>query len=209
MIRANKQISLQSVLIWGLLNLLILGIGVMGFPLWAHHPFPRESIALQELVCGQVILASWLFPKLAETPWTLAINMALVIPIDKLGGILSNAPHITISRSTGCVEVWILGLGLWRWAGRNETQYLILVVLASCFTVGGCVVDYLRCESLAAGGLGRLFIPCAFLPKLCACVTEESSAPWLDACIPCLGAFLLLLFRRRGQSPSTSLHRAA
>src|ERR1039457_1137742 len=98
--RDLKLISARSVFIWGLLNAAILAIGAAGLPLWAHHPFPRESLAFHEIICGQLLLGALLFPILARTPWTLAINLAFILPMNELGGFLSNLSQGQILQTT-------------------------------------------------------------------------------------------------------------
>jgi hypothetical protein len=186
---AKEPVRLRSVLLWGLLNLILLGLGVSGYPLWSHHPAPKESICCFELICGQVILSGLLFPYLAPTVWTLVANVMLLVPFAELAGIMSNLSQAQMLRGFACVALWLAGLGFWRFLLAARGQ-LIAICLATLFTVGGVVFDYLRWETVANSGVSELFAPLSFLPKLVQNTQNGDSGCWMEAALPLLSAAL-------------------
>jgi hypothetical protein len=207
---SNSQLlSIRSVLAWGAVNLALLTIGAAGLPLWAHHPFPRESLAFYELICGQTLLVSMLFPLLAQTRWTLAINLAILLPMDELGGLLSTLDQAGILRCWFCVGIWVAGLGVCSRLLDLERRKLAVVALASCMTAGGAVVDYLRWEAAAINSQSNSFAPVSLLPCLCDLVLHFNPKPWIWAAIPAIGAMIGFFIKRIAIRRSTSLHNAA
>ena len=51
--------------------------------------------------------------------------MALMLPIDELGGLLSNLDQIGMVRCYACVAIWMIGLGIWRHLLKSERHQLI------------------------------------------------------------------------------------
>jgi hypothetical protein len=207
MTQANKH--LWPVAIWGFLQLGLLGIGASGFPLWAHHPFPRESLALPILLCGQVVLINLQLPKLSGQASTLGI--VLMLPIDELAGLLSNSSQTEILTGFACVGLWFLGLAIWLGILRNPKLELTLGMLAMLWTVGGAILDYLRWEFNAS--TGTIFTPVSLLPGLCRTIQAAAPAPWLQVSTPMLAGLIVMavlsLLRRGPTPPSTSLHSAS
>jgi hypothetical protein len=203
------MVSIRSVFIWALLNWAILGFGAVGFPVWAHHPFPRESIAFYELICAQTVLISLFFPLLAATRWTLAINFSLMLPVDELGGLLSNLGQGAVLRCYGCVGIWLLGLGVGAWMVKRERIHLLIICAASCFTLGGAILDYLRWEISTASGESNGFTPLSLLPSLCGLAANSSSIAWAEAALPATIAVIGIVIKATFRTPSTSLHNPA
>jgi hypothetical protein len=173
-----------------LANLALLGLGVSGFPLWAHHPAPKESICFFELICGQVILSSLIFPKLTPTLCTLFANLSMLIPFAALAGFMSNLSQIQILRGTGCVGLWMAGLAFCRKLLVNDRQVMIAIALASLFTAGGAILDYLRWEAVAISGATGPFKPISFLPKLVQNTQYGEAGCWVESCLPLLLAMI-------------------
>jgi len=206
MIPANKQ--LLSAAIWGFIQLGLLGIGASGFPLWAHHPLPHESLSLPVLLCGQTIFISLLFPAIVPTIPTLAMGLLLMIPMDELAGMLSNTPQPAISRGFACVGVWMIGLGGWNWIARDSKKQLVVSGLGILLTAGGAVLDYLRWEASTTVGRSSDFYPISILPRLCKFTAGESAMPWLQLSLPGLSVLVAVLVLRLQKSlhhPSSTL----
>lgn len=203
----DKTFSIRSIFAWGLLNWLILALGASGFPIWSHHPLPRESVSFFELICGQMVLISLLFPVLTRTPWTLAINLVLIVPIDELGTILSNLNQLQALRCFGCMLIWAIGLAGWRWALGTERQHPMVIAVASCFTLGGAVLDYLRWETIAATGSQNGFRPLSILPNLCLLARTPLPLACCEAGLPALSLLTWLGVRRLFKRRSISLHQ--
>jgi hypothetical protein len=178
-----EGIRLRSVLLWGLVNLALLGLGVSGFSLWAHHPAPKESICFFVLICGQVLIASLIFPYLAPTIWTLAVNLLMLIPLAELAGLMSNLSQMQILRSIACVGLWIGGLACWKQL-LSERRQLIVIALASLFCIGGGILDYLRWEAVANSGAPATIAGVSFMPKLVHNTQFGEAGCWVEAGLP-------------------------
>jgi hypothetical protein len=203
-----RSVSIRSVLTWGSVNWVILAVGAVGWPLWAHHPFPRESLSFYELICGQVIVSSMLFGVIAGNRWTLLVNLALILPMDELAGLSSNTPQLQILGGATMVSWWIIGLWILKNACRSEAMRLGVVAAASLFTMGGAIFDYLRCESAAAAGVTNAYQSLSLLPNLCRGGFPSASTTWVQASLPAIFGLLGFGFCRFVKSPSTSLHKA-
>jgi len=205
---SGSLISIRSVCTWGFLNLALLGIGAAGFPLWAHHPYPREALSIYVLICGQTLLASMLFPLLAETRGTLAINVAIVLPFDELAGLLSNLDQILIFRCGLLAGTWLAGLGAWRFWLKSERTRMAAVCAATCFAAGGAVLDYLRWEAASISSQGQSVMPRSLLPALCDAVLHFNPISWIEASFPLVLAMTWFAVHRLMKSHSTSFHNA-
>jgi hypothetical protein len=190
-----EGIRLRSVLLWGLANLALLGLGVSGFSLWAHHPAPKESICFFVLICGQVLVASLIFPKLAATIWTLVVNLLMLIPFAELAGSMSNLNQAQILRGIGSVGLWFFGLACWKGL-LSDRKLLIVIALAGLFTVGGAILDYLRWEAVANSGASATFHAISLMPRLVQNTQFGEAGCWVEACLPLiLAAFWAGLLR--------------
>jgi hypothetical protein len=224
----------QSVAIWALVQLALLGIGATGFPLWAHHPLPRESLALPELLCGQILIIAMLFPLLGISAWAIAINLMLMLPFDALAGLLSSTPRVSMLRGFGAAGLWLLGLTGWRrfldrsspgsdhpagalfseskqcprgtTATRNRFNHLV-VTAALLFTAGGAIWDYLRWEAALSDGRGGSFTALSILPQTCHFLGENTWLAWLECATPLLLLLSVVIFStllRQGPKPPST-----
>jgi hypothetical protein len=201
------------VAIWGLLQLALLGIGASEFPLWAHHPLPRESLAIQELVCGQTLFIAMLFPILGHSGWAMAVNLALMLPFDELAGLLSNTPQGVITRFVAVAGLWLAGLASWHLWFKDDRVYQTVLVAAVLFTAGGAFIDYCRWESSFAEGQTNPFSPLSILPNICDLAHENGWKSWLEAAVPLVALLAVAvpstLIKKRLKGLSTSLHPAS
>ena len=93
-------------------------IGGRRFPPLVASSFPAGVVEFLRLICGQMVLISLLFPALARTPWTLAINLVLILPVDELGAILSNLNQMQVlTLRRVCADLGDRGGGLALGAG--------------------------------------------------------------------------------------------
>jgi hypothetical protein len=182
MIPPNKQISAAA--IWGIFQVLFLVIGASGFPLWAHHPFPREALAFSEMICGQALLFALFSASLAESGWGLLLVLILTLPMDELAGLLSNTPQIIIIKGFACISLWAAGLvgcvgvlGTSRWIP-------LVPALATLLTAGGAILDYLMAEAQAGTLRHEIWIPVSLLPNLCLLIEHGSSVAWVETTMP-------------------------
>jgi hypothetical protein len=199
------------ILIWGFIQIALLAICVGRVPLWAHHPYPRESLALPVMWCGQIIFCSLCFPVLMPDARMAVAVISMTIPFNELTGLLSNCSQIILLKGFSCFSVWSIGV----WAlGRlleSSQSRLAAIAVATLISVGGTIFDYLRWEQVANSPTPEAFRPISLLPKLCAISSADSSPPWIAAGLPIL-AFLsihgfMVIKRQRRPLTSTLLHR--
>ena len=205
MIPSVKSASNYRSTTWVFLQLLLLACGAGGAPLWSHHGFPREAWALQEMVCGQAILIGLLNPFVAANGRTLIINIAILMPMDELAGLLSNSPQAVICFSILCLSLWFAGLAGCLWLVRGTTSAMLITCFAAIFTLGGVVLDYLRAEAFANNGNGGSFHPISLLPALCSIGSGGPARALLESIFPIIVGLALLIVNRL-RVPSTSLH---
>jgi hypothetical protein len=209
-IQSSTALQLRSVAIWALLQLALLGIGAAGFPLWAHHPLPHESLALPEVLCGQIFIIAMLFPLLGNSILSIAINLVMMLPFDAFAGLLSSTPRLATLRGFGAVGLWLLGLTGWRrFLGESRFNHFG-VTIAVVFSAGGAIWDYVRWETALTDGR-RSFSALTILPEICRLLGENTWLAWLECATPLLlllpVAILSTLLHRGPKSPSTSLHQ--
>ncbi len=196
------------VAVWGFLQLGLLAIGACGYPLWAHHPLPRESLSLQVLICGQILLSSMLFPTLLASEWAILINMVLVLPMEELAGLLSHADQLTILTCSGIVMLWMLGLASCARLLKSYRDYPLLISLGMLLSAGGCVLDYLRWEASASGAAASHFAPLSLVCRVCVADLLNTPATWLSASLTLLAVwtahFTSTLLHRKRKPSSTS-----
>jgi hypothetical protein len=193
--------------IWGFAQLCFLGIGVSGFPLWAHHPVPRESLAFPVLLCGQAVFACWVGPALGRD-WRLVILGLLVMgPMDQLAGVLSHAPQFNLMKGLACNSLWLVGLMVLGRVLHHPRAMAAVGGLAILFLVGGAVIDYLRWEAAATYGISSIRLAISLLPQLYKSPENTSALLWIEASLPLLAAGLISVFSRYPKAISTSLHQ--
>jgi hypothetical protein len=206
MIPANKYSS--SILIWGVIQIALLGICASEIPFWLHHPFPRESVAIQVLWCGQLLSTAMLFPTLFRNSSAMIISLAMMACMDELAGLLSNCTQLILVKGFICVGAWMIGLAGLTWIVKDVRYQLSISTLAMLLTAGGAVLDYLRWEVQSTSTAPTPFHPISLLPKLCAVATSNSAMPWQWASVPLAGLLVMAAYRRLTSPASTSLHTA-
>jgi hypothetical protein len=158
--RNAQSIHVLPVLTWVLIQLAALGLGASGLPLWAHHPLPRESIAVDEMAAIQIAGAAMLFPVLLVNTQTALLIALLVWPFLHLAGLLSGTPEEILLLVCAAVSIWITGLGFCNARLRSPSTILRAVCVAQLFSIGGGLLWYLYLESRGGGSApAELFGP--------------------------------------------------
>ena len=155
----------SAVALWSVVQCAALTPAAAGVHLWPRQPDPPESLALAELVGVQIVAAALLFPLILTDGTTLLVNLALIVPLQHLAGLLSAAPPATIWSATGFVGVWLIGLAGWARLARGDLAQSWLTTAATLLTVGGAVLWYVRAEAVAQAA-GPLPDPLRFGPLM-------------------------------------------
>jgi hypothetical protein len=144
--------STARLVVWLAAQLLILIIAAARVPLAARYPEPAEQLAPQLLLCGQAIVASLLFPWLLRDFRTTAQMLATALPFQLATVFLSGIPIRELAPAIGYVDAFSGALAIWSPLLRSNLAQSLGVALASCLTLGGGMLRYLRVEY--SGGRG-------------------------------------------------------
>ena len=192
--------STAQLVVWLAAQLLILIIAAARVPLAARYPEPAEQLAPQLLLCGQVIAASLLFPWLLRDIRTTAQVLVTALPFQLGAAFLSGISVREIAPSIGYVDGFLVALAIWSPLLRQSLAQSIGVVLASCLTLGGGMLRYLRVEY--SGGRGEA-VPHAWetvtpLPSTLHALTGQAPVGgWVLMAVLAVAGIAIRLTRRR------------
>jgi hypothetical protein len=173
------MIAPGSVTTWAGVQMLAIMLAVSGLPIWAHHPYPRTSLALNELMAVQMIASTLLCPILAATWGTILVNIAVGLAFTELAGLLGNDPQAAVINVWLFVSLWEFGLcGLVRQLKQGGKIYVVCIAIL--VVGGGVLIQYLRleqatshCPSPNVHVAG--WVECSIPTFLCAIVALTSS----------------------------------
>lgn len=114
--------SPPALLLWCGIQIGALALAAGGVRLWAHHPDPSESLAVDELLVAQMLGAALLFPTLFRDGATTLACLAVLLPFDALAGVLSPYSARGLCAAAGWVALWCVGLATWRPLVSKQTQ---------------------------------------------------------------------------------------
>lgn len=182
---------------WGLLQLIILALGASGFAMWSHHPLPRQSLALEELLCGQMLIAGLLAPALFPGTWGIAIGLGLSLAMDELAGLLSSCPQIAVATSFIILATWVVLLKAILAFCHSDVGTTLVTAAATLFLIGGTLLDYLRLEAASSGE--RILPPLGPLSEICLLIKQDRmpASVILGCCVIIfLSAFLTYFYSK-------------
>jgi hypothetical protein len=136
-----NNIGLSPVLIWGGIQIALLGICAGEFPLWLHHPYPRESAAIEVMWCGQVLSIALLAPVLFRSGWVTVMGIVMMAAMDELAGVFSNCPQFILAKGFVCVIAWLIGLAGLSWMNQDVRYQLLVNTVAILVVAGGALLD--------------------------------------------------------------------
>ncbi len=128
-------VSPGGVLLWVVPQAAAIGLAAANVPLWAHHPWPRTSLAVDELVVVQMVTAALLFPLVFKTLWTTVACLAVTLPFDAAAQLLAVAPPVPTATAAAWVAVWCIGLHFWAVAYEKShlSSWMIVAVVIAAF----------------------------------------------------------------------------
>jgi hypothetical protein len=185
--------------IWFVLQLLLTALVAARIPLAARYPEPPEQLAPQLLLCGQVIAASLLFPWLLRDARRSAEVLATALPFQLAGAFLSGTSIREIAPAIGYVDGFMVTLAIWSPVLRSNLAQSIGVALASCLTLGGGMLRYLRVEYSGGSGVsvGHTWETIAPLPStLHALERQAPVGGWILIAVLAITAMTIRLTRR-------------
>jgi hypothetical protein len=138
--------------IWLVMHLIVVALAAARVPLAARYPEPAEQLAPHLLLCVQIIATGLLFPWLLRDARTTAQILATALPFQLAAAFLSgNSIRHTVP-AIAYVDGFIAVLAIWSPVLRSNLAQSLGIALASCLTLGGGMLRYLRVEY--SGGRG-------------------------------------------------------
>lgn len=187
-----------AILAWVGIQLAALALGAWAQPVWAHHPEPRTSLAVHQMLAVQLAGSSVLFPILLQNWRAGASVAALSWAFLQLAGLLDATPQRDLIEVAVFVSLWIAGLSACSQQLRTLGAKLSGVAIAAGWVIGGVVLFYLQMEAADPGSSAPN--PANFSPLLAVLKRLGSEQPfsqfsWFEALVPLLVASVLRLGR--------------
>jgi hypothetical protein len=190
-------VRVGAILLWIVLHLIALGVSAAAVPLWAHHPLPREALAVHVVIAleiaGSAILWPLLFPNFSAS----VVAVLLVWPFMQLSGVLAAAPQAQLLLASTYVSLWLVGLAVLKIVMPSPAAARIACMLSSAFVLGGIALAYLRSEATSMSGVPLS----SFGPLLGAFAIIDVDfrllIPWLESAFPFLVAVPILTLKNR------------
>ena len=149
----------------------------------ARFPTNTASVAVEEMICVQIIASAMLFPLLLSSWRTTAACIAAAWPFVFLAGVLAERYIDRVAMASAYVSGWLLLLAIWNRLLKSPSAKMFLVAITSVIALGGPLLWYLWAEFHHGGFVspGRLT---AFTPILAAISLVRKSQPDLMLWIP-------------------------
>jgi len=162
----SPGLKAAPLLLWVLVQLIALALSAAGTPLWAHHPLPRTSLAVETMLVAQLVGIWLLFPVVLSDVLLSLVAVAFLWPFLQLAGLLASAPQSKLVVTALYVSIWTAGLGVLNHQLRTWRFQFIAVALTAGTCLGGLILLYLHAEVSAGGGIQQR-------------VNDKPSAWWL------------------------------
>lgn len=133
-------------LLWLATHLALIGLAAWRVQLAAAYPAAGEQLASHLLLGGQVIVAGLLFPWLLRSVACTIHVLVTAVPFQVAAAYLSGRGVGEVSLAGTFVVAWVLTLALWSACLRGSRLQMLGVATASCLTLGGAALRYLRLE---------------------------------------------------------------
>lgn len=140
--------SIPALVIWLTVQLLALGLAAARVPLWARSPAPGDELATDFMLVTQVVVAGLLFPVLLVNIRTTATMILTAAVFIELAGLLAGIPRGRMALAWGALSIWMITLWLIvPLVRRGRWATMLAIAFATCLTLGGPLLLYLRAES--------------------------------------------------------------
>jgi hypothetical protein len=178
MSREQRKPSLTFVLfLWLTPQLISLALSATRVPLSAHPPQPIESVALQQMVIVQFVVAAMVGPVLFRCRTSKVAVVMTAFPMLQLAAFLSSAMWKMGVILGGSAGAFSMALGVLAGIGGERQKHLIWT-LASGWTVGGLVLAYLHTEFAGPQNLPATLFGPAYVASSAAASSELSPTFW-------------------------------
>jgi hypothetical protein len=138
--------STAPLLLWLVIQLGAILIAALRVPLAAGYPEPAERLAPYLLLAVQVAAVGMLFPFLLRD-WRSAVQVVTTaVPFQLSAGYLAGLAVRAMLPAMTFALSWIVVLAIWRTSLRTRQTRVSGICLATCLTLGGGILRYLRLE---------------------------------------------------------------
>lgn len=189
--------STAPLLLWLLIQLGAILLVVLRVPLAAGYPEPAERLAPHLLLAVQVVAAGMLFPFLLRD-WRAAVQViATAVPFQLASGYLAGIEARAMLPAMAFCLSWILLLALWRPSLGTARARMLGVSVATCLTLGGGILHYLRLEFAAGSSPGTPFETASPLLTTFAALDVKPLWPgWVLLAVLAVGTLAATAFNR-------------
>jgi hypothetical protein len=193
-----RSSSTAQLIVWLGAQLVVLTLAAARLPLAARYPQPAEQLAPNLLLCAQLILASLLFPWMLRGVRCVAQILAAALPLQLASAYLAGTSAREVAGALAYVDSFVIVLSLWCPLLRSSRAQSLGIALASCLTLGGGMLRYLRVEYSGGSGAPHTWEIVTPLPStLQALAGQTPAGGWVLIAVLGVVAITIRLTRRR------------
>jgi hypothetical protein len=203
--RRNKSLHLTGPLIlWLALQLIVLSVAAAGIPLASNSPQPPEHLAADEMLVGQFVFVTMLFPYLLRSVWSGLAVILTSLPMLEIAGFLSTSALDRLALAAAFFTMWVIALTLFRLVLTARASCLTAVAIANAYVLGGAILWYVQHDFRPESARG--FASLTPLPAVLTLLHADKTGlkPWLTVLLPlacAVAAVLVSAARRPAESP--------
>lgn len=135
--------------VWLAAQLAALALGAAGVALSARPPASPGALALHEMLAGQMLVASLIFPRLMREASAALLAIGSAWPMLILAAIVAERPAASLTAGGALVTIWLAGLAFASQLLRSHRLQLFGAALAILLCAGDAIVGYLSSEFAA------------------------------------------------------------
>jgi hypothetical protein len=154
---ADTNTSSGPLALWLGIQLVIVVLCAARVPLAAQLAAPSDQLTPHLLLAVQVVASSLLFPFFFRDVRSAVQILSSAIPFQLAAAYLAGLGVKDVFHAAGFVQAWLVTLAVGAACLRGTGGVMPVVCLASCLTLGGGMVRYLRLEFSQAQPGGETF----------------------------------------------------
>src|SRR5688500_12019644 len=132
----HREFTWAPLVVWLAAQILILLVPASQVRLADEFPRPAESMALREMLAGQMVIVTLTFPFLLRGAAVSIAIAASAWPFLLLAGVLASTPNQRIGGCALYLTVWIAVLAIWRTVLRTHALQMVGVAVGGALSVG-------------------------------------------------------------------------
>lgn len=135
-----------ALLVWLVAQMLMLLVPVSRIKLADEFVRPAESLALAEMMAGQMVVLALMFPFLLRSAGASVAIAASGWPFLLLAGVLASTPGQQVGWCAAYLTLWVAVLAMWRSVLRTRALQMVGVAIPSALVLGMPLLEYLHEE---------------------------------------------------------------